>query len=175
MQDDAGHERNLMNFSQLFAFKKNFKYIAWFFWFIFFINALLRIYSPFVSSTENIQKADYLDMLIPALIIAALIEAIGTILIRYFALIRPSKKGTYNPYFGPLRFFLVGIINWILSGGIVVYGTVIFFLSGETWPVLLFGVTGILLLIFHSPRLGPFIKEPNQKEGIIDTPFSKVT
>ena len=56
----------------------------------------------------------------------------------------------------------------------LIYGSVLFVISGEIWLVVFFGFLGIALLLFHSPRLGAFAKELNEEPDIIDTSFSQI-
>ncbi len=74
--------RRLMNFSKIFMLRNNFKYIAWFFWSIFLINALTCFYPPFIASEENIQKFAHVNILFISLTIVASIEAAATLFIR---------------------------------------------------------------------------------------------
>lgn len=156
------------------SFKKSYKYIAWFVWVIFLINALRNIANPFINPLVSFEKPTWVNMLNFFLIIVSLVEGGLTIIIRYLALIRPFKKGSYSPYKGPLRFLFVGIINWICSVGMVICGTVIYSLSGEIWPVIFFGCLGLALLIYHSPRLGPFKDSSVIDTEVIDAPYSEI-
>ncbi len=164
-----------MNFAKIFLLRNSFKYIAWFFWSIFLFNALTYFYHPFIASEENIQKSDHVNILSISLTIVALIEAAATIFLRYFALIRPWKKGTYSPCSGPVRFLLVGFVNWACSNSIIIYGLVLYYMSGETKLLFFFGPIGMVLLFFHSPRLGPFKKKVNSETDNVDTSLSQET
>lgn len=163
-----------MNFKKIFAFKTNFKYIAWILWVVFLANSLTYFSAPFLESTEKHQSAEYLKLFIIILVGIALIESGVTILIRHFAIIRPYKKGSYSPYQGPFRFLMVGLINWIFAESVVIYGTVVFLMSGRIWPVWFFGCLGIALLIYHSPRLGCFSPTTAMGSDIVDATFTQI-
>lgn len=163
-----------MDLRKYFAFKTNFKYIAWFLWFLFVANALSDFSGPFLNSNEHISKSDYNKYVAYFLILFALLESGVTFLIRYLALTRPAKKGSYSPYDWPFRFLIVGVINWICSGSIVLYGPVVYYMSGLVWPVIFFGSLGFLLFLFHSPRLGQFRIEPKESHDIMDASFSQI-
>jgi hypothetical protein len=164
-----------MNFAKIFLLRNNFKYIAWFIWSIFLFNALIYFYQPFIASEENIQKSDHASILFISLTMVALLEAAATIVFRYFALIRPSKKGTYSPPSGPIRFLLVGFVNWVCSNSIIIYGLVLYYMTGSPRFLLVFGPIGLVLLIFHSPRLGPFKKKMTSGTDKVDTSFPQAT
>ncbi len=149
--------------------------IAWVVWTLFFINSFKYIISPFVEPMANIKTYDWIQPLIISLIIATLIEAAVTILIRYFLLIRPYKNGTYDPKKKFTRFFIVGIIIWLCSNGICIYGPIIYFMSGLYWPHIIFGIIGTTLLIYHSPRMKPFVNNENNKKNVpVEIPWSKI-
>lgn len=133
-------------------------YVAWLIWSSYLLCALLHFFVPFINLEGDIEGTNFstIHMLIVLLVVAALIQCLITIGLRYFALIRPGRNGTYNPYSGPVRFLVVGMINWTSSTAIVYYGTTIYLLSGAMWPIMLFGVFGLLLLLYHSPRLSAF-------------------
>jgi hypothetical protein len=164
-----------MGVPKFLLLRNNFKYIAWFLWSIFVYNALVYFYHPFAASKEIIQKSDNVNILFVSLAIVAVIEAAATILFRYFTLIRPAKKGTYTPYSGPIRFLLVGVVNWACSNSIIIYGLVLYYMSGETWFLLFYGIVGSVLLFFHSPRMGPFKNKLIPETDNVDTSFSQAT
>ena len=163
-----------MDLSKYFVFKTNFKYIAWFVWFLFVANALSDVSGPFLNSNENISKSDYNKYIGYFLILFALLESGVTLLVRHLALTRPARKGSYSPYDRPFRFLIVGIINWICSGSIVLYGPVVYYMSGLVWPVLFFGALGFLLFLYHSPRLGQFRIASKESSNIMDASFSQI-
>ena len=104
-----------MNLRRIFSLRNSIIYISWFFWFVFLANSLTFFSTPFLKHSEKIQNADHLKLLFIILVGVAIIESGVTILIRYFAIIRPFRRGTYNPYQRPFRFLIVGLINWIFS------------------------------------------------------------
>lgn len=163
-----------MSIKKYFFSKKPFEYIAWFLWFIVLACIFSNLTIPLFKPVDKIQKTGYMKIFMISLICVALIQMGATILFRYYALIRPNKKGSYTPYQGPIRFVLVGLINWIFSESIAIYGIVVFFMSGQIWPVLFFGLLSIGLLIYHSPRIGQFDTIPNTGSNAIDTSFTQV-
>ena len=163
-----------MNLKKYFTLKANFKYIAWFLWVLIIANALTDFLGPFLNSEKQVNKSDYNNLVTYFLVFFALIECVVTVLIRYFALIRPAKKGTCSPFKDPFRFLLVGVINWLCAGSIVLYGPIVFYMSGQVWPVILFGCFGIFLFLFHSPRLGQFKYELNGSPDIVDVSFPQI-
>ena len=142
-------------------------FIAWLIW-IFHVYIVLfgGLYPlghiPFINPEETIQPEHQninIAMISTAFIVVALIEGLITIALRHYALIKPSRKGTYTPYSGPLRFLIVGFLNWTFSTAIVLYGTLLHFMTGDKWPLLLFGAIGLPLLLYHIPRVGLFTKK----------------
>jgi hypothetical protein len=163
-----------MNIKKYFFSKKPFEYIAWFLWFIVLASVFSNLTIPLFKPVDNIQKPGYMKIFMISLICVALIQSGATILFRYYALIRPNKKGSYTPYQGPIRFVLVGLINWIFADSIAIYGIVVFFISGQMWPVLFFGLLSIALLFYHCPRLGQFGAMPHTSSNAIDASFTQV-
>ncbi len=139
---------------------------AWAVWASFALNSVRYILIPFVEPATNIQAKDWIQMLIFLLIIVSVLEAGVTILIRYFAIVKPYRRGTYNPHDRFARYFIVGAVNWLISNTVVHYGTILYYMSGIYWPHCLLSSMGIALLLYHTPRLGPFTKEAGQKEAI---------
>jgi len=130
--------------------------IAWGIWFLFFTICLGYLLSPFISPRTAAENFDWIYILIATLFIVAVLEAGITILIRYLAVSRPYKRGTYNPNDRFARFFIVCFINWFLANSITVYGLILYYMSGFLWVYFIFGTMGTILLIYHSPRLKPF-------------------
>ena len=140
--------------------------IAWFVWGIHAFCALAFLYVPLVhiplvNPEAAFQHPDFqqsLTLLVVGLIAVALTEVLITIALRHYALVRPARKGTFSPDRNPVRFLVVCIITWLISVAIVFYGAVIYYVSGDKWPLLLFGAIGLALLVFHSPRFSAFEK-----------------
>jgi uncharacterized membrane protein YbhN (UPF0104 family) len=162
-----------MDFAKIFLLRNNYKIIAWSLWFICATHALTYFCHPFIAPEQYIQKSDHVNVVFISLTLVALIEAAATVLFRYFTLIRPAKKRTYSPYSGPARFILVGFVNWICSNSIIIFGLVLYYMSGETWPLLFFGLIGSVLLLFHSPRIGPFKKKVHFETGSDDASYTQ--
>jgi hypothetical protein len=89
--------------------------------------------------------------------IAALIVAILTILLRHYLLIK-IKKGTISigSFKGKIRFVLIHLANWLISGIIVNIGILFAYEAKHTVWTYVFFILYISLMLFHSPRLGPF-------------------
>ena len=156
---------------KLLSLRNNFKYVAWFFWCFFIFNSLVDLCFPLIIPKQDIHIVDHIRLIISSLAVVALIEAGITVLLRYFALIRPAKKGTYHPHGGPFRFLIVSLVNWAFAESIAIYGAVTYYMSGQVWPTLLFGGIGLVLLLFHSPRLKPFDMEPSTGPDAVDASF----
>jgi hypothetical protein len=133
--------------------------VAWFLWIIFAINLVSYIFAPFVSPSTSAEFYDWINIVIYSLLIAAIIEAGITFLIRHFAIIKPYKNGTYNPHQKFFRYLIVGILNWFIAASITLYGTILYYMSEILWPHYIFSTIGLFLILYHCPRLGPFKKE----------------
>ncbi len=129
---------------------------AWIIWGLLLFTSLEYISGPFIYPVSNPESEIYFKLFITVLIIFALLEAIITILVRYFFIIRPYKKGTYDPNVKFTRYFVVGVISWVCSSAICFYGPITYQMFGLYWPHIIFGIIGVFLLLYHSPRMGPF-------------------
>ncbi len=150
--------------------------VAWLLWAIFAFNAVVYLMAPFAEERTSTESYDWINILIFALMIAAFIEAAITFIIRYLFITKPYRKGTYSPNKKFARYFIVGFINWFISNSITLYGIILYYLSGFYWPYFLFGICGFGLLVYHSPRLGPFKENEKHTErnDTIDSSWSKV-
>ena len=89
--------------------------------------------------------------------IAALIEALITLYLRRYLLIK-VKKGEVNidSLKGKFRFMLIHLGNWLIAGMIVNTGLVFAIEAKHTWLAYVFFILYICLMLFHSPRLAPY-------------------
>lgn len=165
-----------MNLKKYLPITKTSHGIAWVVWALFFANSIKYFFTPYLKPATNIEQQDWINLLIYSLLIASVLEVGVTLLIRYFALLRPFKKGSYNPNKSFVRFFIVGLINWFCSNCIVLYGPIIYYISGFLWPHFVFSFIGFVLLFYHSPRLKPFSGTSISKNvtDVIDTSWSKL-
>lgn len=140
--------------------------IAWLIWSLFSVNCGIYIMAPFVDSKikVDLSSQSWFKYFILALIVASILEALLTIIIRYYAITRPYKRGRYNPHDSFARFFITAILNWIICNSIALYGTILYYMSGIYWTHILFASIGAVLLIYHSPRLGKFEGKVFKKE-----------
>lgn len=136
--------------------KKQDVYVAWITWSIIFLIAIRNFSVPFI--TQKAEPLQWSDQVLYAIIVFSLLETGITFLLRHFAIMKPFKNGRYNPNTQVARFFIIGILNWIISNSIVFYGTMTYCIYGTIWQHYFFGILGFALLVFHAPRLGPFKK-----------------
>ncbi len=130
--------------------------VAWLIWAIFVKNIIGYIAAPFIAESNPSEPIDTINLVIYGLLGATLVATGITFLIRHFAIMKPFKKGTYNPQNKFSRYLIVGIVAWFISNVITLYGTVVYFMSGIIWPHYIFSAVGAFLLLYHCPRLGPF-------------------
>ncbi|MEJ2157401.1 MAG: hypothetical protein P8X96_18890 [Desulfobacteraceae bacterium] len=137
------------------------KVISFIIWSFSVISVILyfpmAIYS-FNHSKLNSSISEMNIIFIVALSIFSIIQISLTLVIRYFALIRPAIRSTFriNTTGGGIRFFLVNFLNWALAESVAVYGMVLYFMYGKILFLLVFGFVGFGALIFHVPRYKPF-------------------
>lgn len=130
--------------------------VAWLIWAIFVENIIGYISAPFYLESTPSLPIDTSNLVIYGLLAASFVATGITFLIRHFAIMKPFKKGTYNPNNKFFRYLIVGILCWFISNCIALYGTVVYFMSNIIWPHYIFSIVGALLLLYHSPRLSPF-------------------
>ena len=137
------------------------KVISFIIWSFSVISVILyfpmAIYS-FNHSKLNGTISEMNIIFIVALSIFSIIQILLTLVIRYFALIRPAIRGTFriNTIGGGIRFFLINFLNWALAESVAIYGMVLYFMYGKILFLLVFGFIGFGALIFHVPRYKPF-------------------
>ena len=113
------------------------------------------------ESSRNIKEVNI--YLVVALSIVAAIELLIGFAIRYFALTRPAKRGTFtlSSIGRKIRFFLVHFFNWSIGESIAIYGMVLYLLYGKLAFLLVFSAVGLGTVLLHAPRLKPF--QPNEE------------
>ena len=135
--------------------------IAWVIWAFFFADGLYRLLSPYIEPATDIKNYDWINILIASVFVVAILEGGVTILIRYLAILRPYKNRNYNPHDSFARFFMICFINWFLASSLPVYGLILYYMSGFWGVHFILGIMGMLLIIYHSPRLKPFTESNN--------------
>ena len=109
------------------------KIISWIIWLIPVASIIAYIpmskYGLNQSHPSNEIK-DVSIVFITCISIIALAESILSLVIKYFALTKPSKLGNFiiNTFPGGLRFFIVNFINWIFAESIAIYGVILYFI-----------------------------------------------
>ena len=136
--------------------------ITWPIWCLFLISVIFYIpgtKTAFEQSPANIDSSDWFFMLVIAISIMAIIESLLTITIRHFALIRPAVRSGLNIHSlgGGIRFLIVNVLNWFIAETVAVYGMVLYIMSERIEFLYIFGFAGVCLLIFHAPRLSPYL------------------
>lgn len=103
---------------------------------------------------------------IGALALVGLMTAAATVLLRRFALLRPTRAGTLDitTKAGAARFSAISMLAWVLSESIGVYGLVLFFLYRVPTLLYPFLSAAVLLLIIHAPRTGSLQVEPSSPD-----------
>lgn len=129
---------------------------AWLIWSVTMASAMILLVMPLFMPAEESRAFDGILMITLCLFLFALIKGGATVVIRRWALMRPFQSGIYTPQKGPIRFLIIHLFNWFCCESIMVYGLVIYYMSGLIWPVFLFGVLGVPLFFYHRPSLKPF-------------------
>lgn len=141
---------------------------AWIFWSLYFSTALIYIRET-SNAMINPESHEWITLLKYPMIFGACLSTCLSFLVRHFLIIKPYKKGLYNPHNNFLSYFFIGIMNLVLSYSIVYLGMMTYLLGGDKWVFYILSIWGLTLLIFHSPRLGPFKRgEDEGAETITD-------
>ena len=137
--------------------------VAWSIWLFFLILSITYIpgaKEALEQDQANIYTEEWFLFIAIVLGIVSVLEGSLTIALRHYALIKPAQKGTYNiqSVGGSIRFTIVNTINWFIAASLPAYGLVLYIMSGKIVFLYGFSLVGIILLIFHAPRLTPFMK-----------------
>lgn len=136
------------------------KILMWSIWCLFFVSIVFYIpgtKAAFKLSPTDIDS-DWFIIVAITISVLTLFEALLTIIVRHFILVRPSMRGTFNiqTFQGRMRFLLVSILNWIIVDSVAFYGVVLYVMSDRIEFMYSFGLVGLSLLIIHSPRFSPY-------------------
>jgi len=142
--------------------------IAWPIWMVLFLSflAYIPVLRNMSEKSESLSKINMLEnlettyqsILITALILVAIIEAIATVLLRKYLLQRAmaNKKFDIETAKGKLRFLIVHVINWIIACFIAGGGLVFALITNRIeWSYGFFALFTATML-FHIPRLAPY-------------------
>lgn len=142
--------------------------IAWPIWMILLLSFLAYIpvlnniseKSGHISDIQMFGNLEptYRSILITALILVALIEAIATVLLRKYLLQRAMANRNFDieTAKGKFRFLLVHVINWIIACFIAGGGLVLALITNRIeWSYGFFALFAATML-FHIPKLTPY-------------------
>lgn len=143
--------------------------MAWMTWIMMLVAQLFFLALAYnrIPTGPNARVAPVTDFVYLLAGLAA-VAAIASLAIRNTRLIRPAQRGelVLNTLEGEKRFFNTSVVNWALSEASSLFGLVLAMrLHGES-VVLPFFLAGILMTLFHAPRITPLQPKLDRKELI---------
>lgn len=145
-----------------------FRIFAWFFWSCYFLTAVIYVRET-LNTVQSSGSYESITLIKYPMIFGACLATCLSFLARHFLIIKPYKQGTFNPRSDFLKYFLITVLNLILSFSVIYLGIITYLLGGPSWVLYFLSALGFSLLIFHSPRLGPFTKDISPENKIEDT------
>lgn len=121
-------------------------------WWAFVVSLLVYVGVAHVARIPGERTAP-LDLLVPALALVSLGEALASLLYRRYALSGPIRSGRLDPSTpeGARRAFQPFVVNLALSESVGIYGLVLAFLSGDPVYAVAFSAAALVLLYLHRP------------------------
>lgn len=110
-----------------------------------------------INILDNLEP-NFQTTLVSTLIIVALIEFAGTILLRHYLLNRPFRNKTLDidTAKGKVRFLIIHFVNWLIACSIAGGGLVFAMVTKRVDWSYGFFVLFLGLMLFHSPRIAPY-------------------
>lgn len=132
--------------------------VSWAIWLFIFSSMLIYMQVPFWGlSTSDFSHRQFYILIGCSLIWSLLLLAV-VFTLQYFALKKPSKKGTYSPFTlsGIIRLALLWFIFWVVIDIFSATGIFLYLISGEAWPIYTWVIVGLILMCYFTPRLKPY-------------------
>ncbi len=148
-----------------------FRALAWLFW----LNSIVWTIAGIIINTRqfetgiiDINTESWFKYLVLGVCIFAIIEALISIFLKHFFLMRPKRHGAYDEstLLGSVRLLVVHFFNYILVNSIAVYGIILAHQAEQISLMFLFGLIWLCLIIYHIPSLDISSKINNKIKGI---------